>query len=424
MDIETVIIADDFTGAGDSSINFCHAGYSVFLPLRVREGDLNIHPDVLAINTETRLADESEAAERVRLAANKCRELGVTSFYKKIDSTLRGNIEAEVTALMETAEYQTALICPASPDLGRTVIDGRCLIYGKPINKTESGKDHLNPVKSAFIKDLFKSADSGSTYQFSIGEIEKGRGYFRARVNELMESGVRYILCDAENQDHLKVIASLYSDRRVLLVGSSGLAAAITASMGTPVHRDDSGVFDSGQILILSGSRMDVSRKQIKYLAEKRDFNIMPVPVAEILDKNTAAIDRFFMNLETMDTEKPMILVAGDHDRVESADKVKDNSEIIADLLAESAIRVCRQRDISVLIIIGGHTTYKTLNKIDTQGVLYQGEIIPGTPYGRLIHGDPDQSLSLVTKSGSFGDENALVEIVDFVRQRMQEKGE
>ena len=422
MNITTGIIADDFTGAGDSSIHFCLAGYSVYLPLSFDNPIIPDQTGVLAVNSETRLLEESEAYDKVCRVVKQCRALGVRSFYKKIDSTLRGNIASEVKAVMDCADYQIALICPAAPEIGRTVVDGQCLINNQPIKETESSKDHLNPVKSSYVKDLFSSVGAEKIRYFTREDLGKGTSVLEARIDDFIRTGITHIVCDGSSPEDLDTIASLFADQRLLLVGSAGLAKAVSTSLGRHAVPEENSVFAGDLTLVISGSRMEVTRKQIAKLAEERGFGIMTIPVDAILDQDRKALDRFRSSLEEMDSYAPVILIPGENTREEKPEDIRNNSELIADFMGETAAQICRKQKIQVLITIGGHTAYKTMKKLKASGVMYQGEVLPGTPYGRLMTRDISQPLALITKSGSFGNEDALVSIVDFVEERMKER--
>ena len=124
---------------------------------------------------------------------------------------------------MDKAGYEAAIICPAAPDMGRTVVDGQCLIHGTPINRTEAGKDHLNPVKSAEIRDLFQNVDPRLITHISTSEIENGIPFLMGLVDAQVKASVKRIICDAVSREQLECIAFLYSDSRLLLVGAAGL---------------------------------------------------------------------------------------------------------------------------------------------------------------------------------------------------------
>ena len=106
--IKLLIIADDLTGAIDSGVHFATKGIktkvfpdsSFYLPL----DQLDKSVEVIVLNTESRHLSPSEAAERVSRATRTGLKAGVNIIYKKTDSTLRGNIGAELEALMEVTK--------------------------------------------------------------------------------------------------------------------------------------------------------------------------------------------------------------------------------------------------------------------------------------------------------------------------------
>src|SRR5258705_480938 len=88
------IVADDLTGACDTGALFAARGP---VPVTVWP-DPPLHAPVTVVDTESRTLDPVDAARRVSGVA---RNLARTRFFKKIDSTLRGPIGAELDALLE-----------------------------------------------------------------------------------------------------------------------------------------------------------------------------------------------------------------------------------------------------------------------------------------------------------------------------------
>ena len=54
-------------------------------------------------------------------------------YYKKIDSTLRGNIAIETLTAIEILGYDAAIVIPAFPQEGRITVGGFHLLKGTPI---------------------------------------------------------------------------------------------------------------------------------------------------------------------------------------------------------------------------------------------------------------------------------------------------
>ena len=84
------IIADDLTGATDSSGHFVRKGFSTIVFL---DPHVPLTADVIVINTDSRADDARTARKKVKKAV---RSLLGRTIYKKIDSSLRGNIGVEL----------------------------------------------------------------------------------------------------------------------------------------------------------------------------------------------------------------------------------------------------------------------------------------------------------------------------------------
>ncbi len=114
-----LIVADDLTGACDAAAPFAPATVCVtaFSP-----------GGVLSVSTESRELTESEITDRMQCLAQSAGEAKLV--FKKIDSTLRGNVEAEIKAAVKAFHCVQAIITPAFPDMGRTVKNGHLHIEG------------------------------------------------------------------------------------------------------------------------------------------------------------------------------------------------------------------------------------------------------------------------------------------------------
>ena len=142
------IIADDLTGANDTALQFHLKGANTQILLSDEIEPLNIKgTQTWAISTESRNVDPQTAYERVVRAANMLKEkINPDYVYKKIDSTVRGNIAVEVLGLMHVLEYDAAIVLPAFPAEIRTTVGGYHLLKGIPIERTEMARDPHSPI--------------------------------------------------------------------------------------------------------------------------------------------------------------------------------------------------------------------------------------------------------------------------------------
>jgi uncharacterized protein YgbK (DUF1537 family) len=143
--MEALALADDLTGALEAGALLAQAGLPATVTLDPeRAGEL------LVIDTETRHASAAGARALHRRIAQ--RHTG--RIYKKTDSTLRGNIAAELAGLADARPGAVIEYVPAYPRVGRTVRDGLLYVDGVPLAETAFAHDPLNPVRSCSVKEL------------------------------------------------------------------------------------------------------------------------------------------------------------------------------------------------------------------------------------------------------------------------------
>src|SRR3990172_8619130 len=142
------IIADDLTGAMDAGAGFLGKGLHPFIRFGVKSPQ---DSSVIVISTDSRDMDPETAYKKARRQAHKLAGLYV---YKKIDSTLRGNIGKELIAVMDALKFEKAVVCPAFPANERTVVDGKLMIRNIPINETSFAKDPGYQITEASIPAL------------------------------------------------------------------------------------------------------------------------------------------------------------------------------------------------------------------------------------------------------------------------------
>ena len=142
------IIADDLTGANDTSLQFFLRGCKTQVGFGEEISiDENLNTEVFAMSTETRNVEPQIAHERVLNAAEKIlKNYHFEYIYKKIDSVLRGNIAVETITLLEVLGMDAAVIFPAFPNEGRTTVGSFQLVKGVPLQRTEVSRDPSCPI--------------------------------------------------------------------------------------------------------------------------------------------------------------------------------------------------------------------------------------------------------------------------------------
>lgn len=141
------VIADDLTGANDTGVQFSKQGLKTIVLSKADSlVELSKQADVIVLDTESRALSKQDAYERVKEAANRLVEAKISIIYKKIDSTLKGNIGAEIDAVMDATGINPAIVVPAFPANKRVTVGGYQLVNQIPLGKTEASRDLLRQL--------------------------------------------------------------------------------------------------------------------------------------------------------------------------------------------------------------------------------------------------------------------------------------
>jgi len=143
-------IADDLTGALEAGAKFADRNLTV----RATADTAASEPTapVFVIDTETRHLPPPVAASIVREVGVRMVARQPWLVYKKTDSTLRGNIAAELGALVEAFPGREVVYVPAYPAMNRTVRAGHLFVDGVPVHETAFATDSLNPIHNSGLQ--------------------------------------------------------------------------------------------------------------------------------------------------------------------------------------------------------------------------------------------------------------------------------
>jgi D-threonate/D-erythronate kinase len=147
------VIADDLTGAAEIGAVGLRHGLRAEI---VRRGKPSGTAEVVCVDTDSRSCSADEAGKRAASAAKRLSAAGAQWIYKKVDSVLRGQVTAEVEAVMKQLQLNRALLLPANPSLGRVIRDGQYFVRGKLIHKTEFARDPEYPRRVSQVLQLLK----------------------------------------------------------------------------------------------------------------------------------------------------------------------------------------------------------------------------------------------------------------------------
>ncbi len=430
------IIADDLTGANDTALQFFMKGSNSEIIFEANE-ELQNHLNVgtWALTTESRNKDPMTSAKKVYENAKKIKEiLSPESYYKKIDSTLRGNIAFEVLAMLEAIEYDAAIIAPAFIQEGRMTIGGYQLLKGVPIERTDAARDTYAPIYDSYIPDILKKQLNENMHDIistiELKTVAKGALLITNKINELVQNGKKLIIVDAVSSIDLEqiVLAIEKSQFKILPVGSAGLASALSNVWLPDIEREViNKQFPILPKLILSGSKNSITTSQINKL--KMDDEI----------DNTYFIDLNIDDILKPDVEnmaKRIVQNLGKNNivvvHVSKLDELLKEDVNSEKLIDEGITRECFANKITdyiasvaretnklasyVLITIGGETSYKCTKEINC-GYL---QVVDGILPAISLCMDSNAKF-IVTKSGNMGNVNALIDIIKYFKNHEKE---
>ncbi len=384
------IIADDLTGAADTGVQLVHAGYRTAVFFRATEilaDDL----DAVAFDTDTRTMPAGFAAKRVLEVAHLAREVRIV--YKKLDSTLRGNVAAELVAALNAARRERAVVAPAFPAADRTTVGGIQRVHGVPIDETEMANDPHTPVTEAHVPSLLADAFS------SVGALGAGDLADPERVRRTLED-YECVVADAERNADLEALVRVVPDpARVLWAGSAGLALALGSVYPGPCA-GSAGVQRArvGPVLVVVGSLSGVAREQVRGLVE--EYGEVGVPVG---GGEPNAVQKAVEAAREALAGGTCAVVHSPEDRVAS-------SESVLGSLAEVAWRLSEEALFEGIVLTGGATAVGVARRLGDSGIRLEGEVETGVPMGTLIGPRP---YPVVTKAGGFGGPDTLVRAVE-----------
>jgi uncharacterized protein YgbK (DUF1537 family) len=358
------LIADDFTGAMDSGAQFSNSHLGVHFRFTGQPtGDVEI------INTASREIPALEAIARVRAA---CQALTGRHLFKKVDSTLRGHIGAEIEAVLAASPYQKAVICPATPLQGRTVCDGVLSINGIPLEQTAFKDDPLYPAKTSRLAELV-----GKPVSHLPLDLVRGPQYELA--DAVSNADHALLTADAETSDDLSALARAILDAQALPCGAFGLAKAYLLALN--VHSVEHPAFHvEGRVLVIVGSANQIARQQVEKLISFPDSLILKLGASPALPP-----------VHLILPNKRILVLCADQDKTVHTPEWLRFGQTVSEMAGETVTYFCQQAQ--------------------AESIQIWGEAAPGIPFGSIQGGLLDQ-LTLVTKAGGFGNPDTLVKIL------------
>ncbi|WP_442797326.1 D-threonate kinase [Pantoea vagans] len=409
-----LVIADDFTGANDAGSGLAQAGARVHVLFGTAAPQSDEAADVLVISTDSRAVSTRQAAERVtQLVQHYAAQLQQGWLFKKIDSTLRGNVGAETVAALRASGKKMALVAPAVPRLGRTTREGSVWVNQRLLTDTEFASDPKTPILSARILD-----------QMQIDGMEIDLVTLRSdRLDAVLAAAQGVVVVDAETEADLArlVTAASRLAEKPLLAGAAGLSDALGAALS---------VRPSRPVLAVVGSMSRQAVQQIDTLLNQRAVEIVDVGIRQLFQQPAWPDRKRWID------QAAAALRAGRHTVIRTCQHASQRYEIedlcqqhrvtrqqlgeaICQLLGEMTLSLCQAQLPHALYLSGGDVAIAVAQALGASGFKIQGLVAGCVPHGVLLNSE--FTLPVMTKAGGFGDENTLVAAIGFIEEKSSE---
>ena len=390
MGLRLTVIADDITGAAEiAGIAHCQ-GQRVQLvcscPVDCGIASVN---GTTVIATDTRSMSESEAIIETHRITSHLSPL-TPHLFKKTDSTLRGHVVAELSALMEDTGFQRAVYLPANPSKGRTIKNGvyyikevrgeKQEVRDVPISETAFSYDPEFPAKTSFLRERFPNAESKDI-----------------------------IMPDAENEEDIRRVIAKYNDGKTIFAGAADLFSALLSPQVNPQisnlkpqtsnlkpqisnlkpQTSNLSPLTSKDTLILCGSTQ----------SKPLDLSIPVAPMPrEVYDGNN---DISLWDTSAYEESYSLILTMPYTHRTG-----KEAAVHLRTVMAQKTMELIAQHRPDHLIIEGGATAWATLKTLGWTQFDIVGQIAPG-----VVQMCADNGTLVTLKPGSYPWGNLFSEI-------------
>lgn len=388
-----VLIADDLTGAADTSAPFASHGLSTRLLLDIQQ-ETPTTTQVTSLSTRSRELDPDPAKAAVLNACNWVDQHDLDSPYllKKIDSTLRGHIADELSVFVDHFGVERIMVSPAFPSQGRTTLHGKHHVHGIPVSRTTFARNNFTDN----LLDRFRKITDLPKHHIPIEMLRGSKNL----ASFLQQPGM-FIPDIQSDADMLRFVHAALEAGVIHFCGAAGLGRALAAALGKQANHQTAFDMCVKPILIVAGSRNQATVDQVD-VARKAG-----VPVVS-LNAGDAHVAR----------DVSYYLSRGENVIISSQTPMTEEftPETVRQVLGKLVASIIHTTRPGMLLLTGGDVAAAVCRELDVTGVTLYGEIEPGMPVGSL-ESSQVSGLPILTKAGGFGDRKAFLRTLELARR-------
>ncbi|MEQ9862393.1 four-carbon acid sugar kinase family protein [Pectobacterium cacticida] len=412
--IKLGVIADDFTGATDIASFLVNNGLPTVQLNGVPPSDFKVDTQAVVISLKSRSCPAEQAVADSLKALAWLQQQGCRQFYFKycstFDSTAKGNIGPVTDALLQQLGETQTIISPALPVNGRTVYQGHLFVMDQLLS--ESGMRHhpVTPMTDSNLMRVMEQQAAGHCGLVPYAVMEQGAEAVKQRLAQLKEQGIRYVVLDTLNEQHLLTQGEALRDMK-LVTGGSGLAMGLARQLADATKHTGSateaGKPQSGAGVVLSGSCSVMTNRQVAHYLKQaagRAIDVARCLESDEVLQSYAQELADWVKAHRDDALAPLLYATSSPDELAQIQQrwgAEASSQAVEKLFAAVA-RQLQQDGFQRFIIAGGETSSIVVQTLGIHAFHIGPSISPGVPWVRSTN----HPLSLALKSGNFGDED------------------
>lgn len=408
-----LIVADDLTGANASGVLAAKIGIKALSCFYDAIPDDLDSYELVSISTNSRNIPPNEAYARVKEVLNKVYSSHIKVVTKRIDSTLRGNLGAELDAFLNYFQKFVAFVVPAYPDSGRITIGGRMLVNGRPLQETEVAKDPGSPINTSNVLDLLSKQTKQTIMHIPVEILLTDK--VGPIVLNACERGIRIFVFDAATNEHIEKISKVVLGLNLNFIAVD--PGPFTANLIANLH-------GKRRVLFLIGSTADFTKAQVRFLKLQLSYevNTYEVNISDFLlleeRELSQEIEKLVKKILNESRESICITTSSKIDLDLFAEKLALSKTEVASkidmVMARIGKRLLDSTLFTGLFVSGGDTTKAILEVLNAKGIEILGEIYPLVCFGKIT-GGRFNGLKIVTKGGLVGQIDTLGRSIAFL---------
>ncbi|MFV0414047.1 MAG: four-carbon acid sugar kinase family protein [Oscillospiraceae bacterium] len=414
--VKLLILADDFTGAFDTGIQFASRGAATTVVTKP-EYDFALveqSAEVLVMVTETRHLPPQEAYKVVYRTARRALQTGIAYIYAKTDSALRGNVGSELAALMEAAGISSIPFLPALPKLNRVTRAGVHYIDGVPVAQSVFGQDPFEPVLDSAVADILGR-------QTAVPAVV----HPKSAQNAIIQPGIQ--IFDAEtDQDLRRIGEGLGLEQLRFCAGCSGFAAVLADLLHLEGEIPRLPNLEE-TLFVACGSVNPVSVRQMK-VAEERGFPRVHLTPAQKLEKtwvSSALAGEYVRQWVAQATAQKRFILdvngpAGHEDTDLYAQSLGLTMEQLRVQVSNNLAALIKQMLDNglkaTLLCTGGDTLLALMQAVGVWELTPICEMATGVVLTKFIYNQ--KTYHIISKSGGFGSPTLLLELAEALSRK------